>query len=502
VSERSVGRKSYRPWTPRQAFLLPPSPMEWLGEGHLVHFIIDVVERLDVASVEAAIAARDPRGTRPYSPRMMISLLLYGYCVGVFSSRKLARATYEDVACRVLCAGEHPHFTNINQFRLDHREAFAQLFVQVVRMCKRAGLVKLGHISTDGTKVLANASKHKAMTYERMQDEEVRLLAAINELLENADRVNREEDEKYGAGVAALDLPEELSRRENRVARIQEAMAELEREAARARATELLENAAGQWQKADDVSVDEEERGRAANRAAKSEAIAAELDPPDDDDDDKPASPDATDLPQHRPSTTPEGEPSPKAQRNFTDGDSRIMVMGGAYVQAYNAQIAVDDWSQVIVAQAVTNQAPDVQHLVPIIDRIGDALGEFPQRLSADNGYYSDANVDACTQRGIDAYIAAGRQAHGSSRDAPARPTLSPTKAAMKAKLETTDGHAIYARRKVIAEPPIGQIKGGQGFRRFSLRGLAKVRCEWALVCLTHNLLKLYRSAAPIPAMA
>lgn len=495
-----MGTKSYRPWTPRQPYLFPPSPTEWLPANHLVYFVLDVVDRLDLGAVEQAIAMKDPRGERPYSPRMMVALLIYGYCVGVFSSRKLAKATYEDVAFLVLAGGAHPYFTSINQFRLDHGEAFAALFVEVLRLCRRAGLVKLGHVATDGTKILASASKHKAMSYERMQDEEARLRGEINELLANADAADRSEDERYGVGIAAEDLPEELSRRETRLARIETAMAELKREAAKARAEQLLENADKQWQQAADPDVDAVERARATTRAAKSEAQAAELDPPDDDDE-PPASAGSADLPKHRVPTNAAGEPDPKAQRNFTDPDSRIMVAGGAYVQAYNAQLVVDETAQVIVAHAVTNQAPDGEHLVPMLDRVEGALGSTPQHLSADNGYYSDANVQHCEAKKIDSYIAAGRTPHAGSTTAPQR-ILSPTKAAMRTKLESADGHAIYARRKVIVEPAIGQIKSAQGFRRFSLRGLLKARCEWALVCLTHNLLKLFRASHPRAALA
>lgn len=485
-----MGKKSYRPWAPNQPYLLPPSPSDWLPQGHLAYFILDVVERLDLGAIERAIAEKDPRGERPYSPRLMVALLIYGYCVGIFSSRKLARATYEDVAVRVLAGEAHPYFTTVNQFRLDHREALAALFLQVLRLCRRAGLVKLGHVALDGTKVKANASKHKAMSYKRMTEEEARLRGEINDLLAQADAVDASEDEQYGVGVAPQDLPEELQRREARLERIAEAMAQLEREAAQTRAEELRRNAEGQWARAQDESIDGTERGRAATRAAKSEAKAAELDPPDDEDPPPPASDD--DLPQHRVPASEDGEPDPKAQRNFTDADSRIMVKGGAYVQAYNAQLVVDEKSQIIVAQAVTNLSPDQPHVVPMLDRVERNTGRKPKRISMDNGYYSDDNAAECASRGIDAYIAAGRTPHGDGGQAAG--TLSPTRAAMKAKLESPEGHAVYARRKAIVEPAIGQIKAAQGFRRFSLRGMAKVRCEWAWVCMTHNLLKLFRA--------
>lgn len=478
-------------------YLLPPSPTDWLPEDHLAYFILDVVERLDLGPIEAAMAAKDPRGERPYSPRMLLAVLIYGYCVGIFSSRKLARATYEDVAFRVLCGDTHPHFTTINQYRLDYREAFIGLFVQVLRLCKKAGLVKLGHVSIDGTKILANASKHKAMSYDRMQQEEARLRAEINELLANADAVDRAEDERYGVGVAPDDLPEELKRREDRVQRIEEAMAALKREAAQARAAELRKQAQAQRKKSQDGSVEEGERRRAATRATKREEHADELDPPDDDDPTRPAD---GDLPRHRVPTSPDGTPEPKAQRNFTDPDSRIMVKGGEYVQAYNAQIAVDAKAQVIVANAVTNQPPDVEHLLPMLDRVEQALGRQPKRASADSGYYSDANAAGCEARKVDGYIAVARTPHGAPpKEQPA--PVSATRAAMRKKVQSPEGREVYSRRKVIAEPPFGQIKSAQGFRRFMLRGLAKVRCEWALVCTTHNLLKLFR-AAFIPALA
>lgn len=492
-----VGTKSYRPWTPRQPYLLPPSPTEWLPEGHLAYFILDVVERLDLRTIEAAIAAKDPRGERPYSPRLVVALLIYGYCVGIFSSRKLARATYENVAVRVLAGNAHPHFTTLNQFRLDHRESFADLFVQVVKLCRRAGLVKLGHVAIDGTKVLANASKHKAMSYERMEEEEAQLRGEVSELLARADAADDAEDKQFGAGVAPDDLPEELRRREDRIARIEEARKQLDREAAQARAAELRQNADAQRQRAADESIDDVERKRAATRSAKSEARADELDPPGDDD---PPTPNAdADLPQHRVPTDTDGRPDPKAQRNFTDPDSRIMVKDGAYTQAYNTQLAVDAKAQIIVGQAVSNQPPDQQHLVPMISRVERTVGKAPKAVTADNGYYSDSNVKQCEEKGVDAHIAVGRTPHASTDKSPR--TLAPAKAAMKAKLESPEGAALYARRKVVVEPVIGQIKAAQGFRRFSLRGLAKVRCEWAWVCLTHNLLKLYR-ATWVPPLA
>jgi transposase len=247
--------KQYRPWAPTQSFLLPPSPLEWLPQDHLAYFLLDVVHSLDLGELERALQAKDPRGERPYPPAMMLALLIYAYCVGIFSSRKIARATYEDVAFRVLAGGEHPHFTTLNQFRLQHRSAFSGLFVQVLRLCQKAGLVKLGHVSIDGSKVLANASKHKAMSYKRMREEEARLQREIEALLGRADAADQQEDQQYGPGTAPQDLPEELQRREKRLARIREAKAALEQEAKEARAEELRENARAQREKACDGTV-------------------------------------------------------------------------------------------------------------------------------------------------------------------------------------------------------------------------------------------------------
>jgi transposase len=488
--------KSYRPWAPLQGYLLPPSPTEWLPKGHLAYFVLDVVEQLDLSAIERAIATKDPRGERPYSPRMLMAILLYGYCVGVFSSRRLARATYEDVAFRVLAGEAHPHFTTINDFRLVHGAALGDLFVQSVRLCARAGLVDLAHVSVDGAKILANASKHKAMSYKRMKDEEARLRAEVEALLRRADEVDREEDELYGAGADPwCDVPEELQRRESRIERIRAAKAELEREAAAARAQELRTNAAEQREKSADLAVDPIERKRAATRAAKSEAQAEEIDSDDD-----PRGSASGDLARHRVPHSPDGTPTPESQRNFTDPESRIMVKDGAYVQAYNAQAVVDDRAQVIVAQAVTNQGPDQQHLVPMLKLVRKTVGELPIRASADSGYFSTANVEYCEDHAIDAYVSVGRIDHRGQTQFNATAAHSEARDRMQAKLTTRLGRAYYRRRKVIVEPVFGQIQQARGFRRFSLRGLRKTGFEWALVCLTHNLLKLFRFGAPQPA--
>jgi transposase len=484
-----MAEKQYRPWTPLQTYLLPPSPTEWLPEGHLAYFILEVISIINLREIELAIEAKDPRGERPYSPAMMLGLLVYGYCVGVFSSRKIARATYEDVAFRLIAGESHPHFTRINQFRLDHGQAFAGLFVQILRLCQEAGMVKLGQVALDGSKVMANASKHKAMSHQRMREQEDRLQGEVEALLKRADDKDRQEDELYGVGCEPEDLPAELKRRETRLARIREAKAALEKEAAAARAAQLCENAVGQWQKAANQKVNRTDRARSATRAAVSEQRAFELGGDDDDDDQGNAT---GDLPRNRPPHHPDGTPKPKAQRNFTDPDSRIMMKDGAVLQAYNAQIVVDSECQVILAEAVSNQAADHDHLTPMIERMKRNCQSTPKKLCADSGYFSAQNALTCEQAGIDAYIPPQPWRDPASK----RRRLTDVqriRKRMREKVDSPDGKAIYARRKVIAEPPLGQIKQAQGFRRFSQRGLAKVRNEWSFVCMTHNLLKLFR---------
>jgi transposase len=480
---------------------MPPSPMEWLPEGHLAYFVLELVRELDLSAVEDAIQSKDPRGVRPYSPRMMTALLLYAYSTGVFSSRKIERATYQDVAFRVLAGGEHPDFTTVNAFRLAHREALSGLFVQVLRLCARAGLKTVGHVSLDGSKVQANASKHKAMSYGRMKDQEKRLAAECEALLFRAQQTDEREDEQYGRDRRAEDLPEEFQRRDVRLRRIREAKAALEREAAEARAAHLRELAAEQRQKAE-TALDPSERKRAATRATQSAQRADELSPRQDDDDDADGGGAATALPAHRVPTTPAGEPTDQAQRNFTDPDSRIMVRNGVFLQSYNAQAAVSE-SQVIVAHALTNQPPDQDHLVPMLERVRDNCSQLPEVLTADGGYLSEANVAYCENHGVDAYIAVRRK----DDDGAELGRLPMTQAQevrwhMHQKVTSSAGRAIYRLRKVLAEPVFGQIKQALGFRRFSLRGRHKAAAEWGIVCLCHNLLKLFRAAGSLRTLA
>jgi transposase len=493
--------KSYRPYAPDQSFLLPPSPSEWLPKGHLAYFVLDLVADLNLSEIERRLQAKDHRGERPYSPRMMMALLVYGYAVGVFSSRRIERATFEDVGFRILAAGEHPHFTTINEFRSIHRASFADLFQEVLATCMAAGLVKLGHVAIDGTKMKANASKHKAMSYDRMAKEEGRLKAEVEQLIAQAETVDAAEDKLYGVGQQPTDLPAEIQRREGRRERIRELRAALEKEAAKARAVELTDMADELRCKAAEPTTSPTQRESCTTLAAQHDQQAAEL---DDDDPDPPAM--DSDLPRNRPPAAPSGVPKPKAQRNFTDPDSRIMLRDGGFLQAYNAQIAVDEGHQIIVAAALSNQAPDVQYFEPMLRRVVDNCDAVPTTSTGDAGYFSADNVRAAEHMGTEPLISvAGHRSNGTLVDAsPVLPHLhTEPRAVMRARLLTPEGRAAYARRKATVEPVFGQIRACRGFRQFSLRGLLKVRCEWLLVCATHNLLKLWRATvAPLPAMA
>jgi len=466
--------------------------MEWLPEGHLAYFLLEIVRELDLHAIESVIQERDPRGERPYAPRMMTALILYAYCTGQFSSRRIERATYEDVAMRVIAGGAHPHFTSVNRFRLEHREALAGLFVQVLKLCAGVGLKTVGHVALDGSKVQANASKHKAMSYGRMKQDERRLQAEIEALLTRADQVDAAEDAKHGADQRGDELPEELQRRESRLNRIRAAKAELEREAAEARAGQLREQAEAQRKRAAAPTTPLKQQRLGATLAAKAEKKAQKISPRKDDDDDPGAS-GATQLSLHRVPTTRTGKPRDVAQRNFTDGDSRIMLRNGAYLQAYNAQAVVSE-DQVILAHGVTNHPIDTNQLVPMLERVAENCGEHAAIVTADSSYLSESNVTFCAKNGIDAYLALR------SSDAKKLVQVPDSEALvarwdMLQKISSPRGRRIYAMRKILVEPVFGQIKAAMGFRRFSLRGLRKVASEWGIVCLCHNLLKAFRAS-------
>lgn len=480
--------KRFRACDLNQPFLLPPSLQEWLPEGHLARFLGELVEGLDLSAIYSTYQRKDGRGLAAYHPLMMVRLLLYSYCVGVASSRQIERRTYEDVAFRYLAADQHPDHDTIAHFRQTHLAALAGLFLQALQLCEKAGLVKLGHVAIDGTKLQANASKHKAMSYERMTEKEQALQQEVEQLLAEAARVDAAEDAQHGKGRRGDELPAELARRESRLQKIAEAKAALEKEA---RERAVAAKAAAEAKLAE-RQKQEQARGKKCGG---------------------------------RPPQVPDPEqaqPEPKAQRNFTDPDSRIMKDGAtkSFVQGYNAQAAVDEAAQVIVACAITQQANDKQQLAPMLEQVKQNLGRKPEQATADSGYFSEAAVTDPNAEDVELLVAPERQKHGEQgaqetgavaaqaveREAAAVASAAapePSAAeAMRQKLSSAEGKAVYKMRKAVVEPVFGQIKERRGFRRFLLRGLKKVEAEWQIICLTHNLLKLFRAGVCPQALA
>src|SRR5947209_15302706 len=424
--------KTYRPYVPEQDLLLPPSLREWLPEDHLAFFVSDLIDQLDL-SVITTVYEDEERGYPPYHPVMLTKVLVYAYCVGVFSSRRIQRRLVEDVAFRVLAAGNEPDFRTIADFRKTHLTALRGFFEQVLRLAREMGAPRVGRVALDGSKIKANASKHKAMSYDRMRDKQRQLREEVKQLLDQAEAVDTAEDAEYGSDRRGDELPAELQRRESRLKRIREAK-------------------------------------RALEARAKEEA-AAKGEP------------------------TESAKPDPNVQYNFTDPESRIMKGPDGFVQAYNVQVAVDDL-QLIVGQAVTQETNDKKQLLPMITTIEQQSGDTPSQLLADAGYCSDENLTAIADTSIDAYISTRKQKHGERPGPCPRGPLPRTATRvdrMSRKLHRKAGAAVYAARKAIVEPVFGQIKQARGFRQFLLRGLEKVQGEWSLVCTTHNILKLYR---------
>lgn len=451
-------RKKFREYNPNQIMLLPPTLNEWLPENHLANFISDLVDQLDLSVIYNSYE-KELRGYPPYHPAMMLKVLLYAYCTGIYSSRKIAKACEDVVAFRVLSANQFPDFRTLSDFRKRHLEAFKEMFLQVLHIAQKAGMLSLGHVSLDGSKIKANASKHKAMSYGRMKQEEQRLCQEIEELMLRAQQTDQQEDVQHG-GKRGDELPEELSRRENRLTVIRNAMQALEHEADEKAKKERQQ----EKQRKDDEDEPPTDSGRKKRGRPRKE---------------KP-----------EPSV-----PNDKAQRNFTDPESRIMPSKEGFVQAYNVQAVVDEAHQLIVATAVTQQANDAGVLQTMVEEMERNTGVTAQKLSCDAGYFSQDDVAWLQEKGIDPYIATGRQKHHEIPESPRGriPQHYTTKQRMARKLKTKTGRAVYARRKVIVEPVFGQIKECRGFRRFSLRGLSKVQSEWSLVSLCHNLLKIFR---------
>ena len=431
---------NYLPYDPQQLMLLPEALHEWLPEGHLAYFISDTVDGLDLRAFHARYDKGGPRN-QPFHPAMMVKVLIYGYATGVFSSRKIARKLHEDVAFRVLAASNFPAHRTIRDFRAFHLKELSELFMQVVRLAREMGLVKLGTIAVDGTKVKANASRHKAMSYGHMLKAEVELKAQIEALLNRASTADEAEKNE-----PELDIPAEISRRQDRLDAIAAARSRLEQ---RQREADL-------------------ERGRT------------------EDDEQKPRGKDG--KPKGGRYKKPFGVPEVKAQDNFTDPDSRIMLRaGGGFDPAYNGQTAVDDTAHIIVAAELGNCAADVGELPKMLHAVKDNVGAYPAQTLADAGYRSEAVFEELAEH-TELVVALGREG---KKLAAIDPESLPCTAAMAAKMDTEQTRAAYRRRKWLADPPNGWIKNVLGFRQFSMRGLHRVQAEWKLVCLALNLRRM-----------
>ena len=451
--------KIFRAWKIDDPMLLPVSVQEFVDEKHLASFVLGVVrDELDLAKILSCYSSE--KGQPPFHPVMMTALLLYAYCCGIYASRRIAKACRERVDFMSIVALDAPDFRTISDFRKRHLKELQELFAQVLKLCDKAGLVKLGHVAVDGSKIKANASKHKAMSYGRMEARAKELEDEVKQWFAAAEATDAEEDELYGHDKQGDELPDWVANKQKRAERIRAAKAELEAEA----------------------------------KAAAEEKIKAQAE--------------ENKKEKQRKKALPSPEPDPKAQKNFTDPESRIMKGKDGFVQAYNGQITVDAQAQIIVAQHVTQCAADSPQLIPMVDAVEANLGRKPEQVSADCGYCSEANLEAMEKREIDAYVATGRAKHATAEQAEAatralttiavRPPSStqeaepPTRVeAMREKIKAGGYASPYRLRKQLPEPVFGQIKQARGFRQFLMRGVEKVRAEWALVCTAHNLLKL-----------
>jgi transposase len=446
----AVMSKTFRTWNIEQLQLLPVSVQDFVAADHLARFVVNLVrDELDLIAITGSYESE--KGQPPYHPVMMTALLLYGYCSGVYSSRRIAKACRERTDFMMIVALDAPDFRTISEFRRRHLAALEGLFVQVLHLCERAGLVKLGHVALDGTKIKANASKHKAMSYGHMKKREKELEAEVKGWLAAAEAADEAEDKAFGADKRGDELPDWVADKEKRLARIREAKAALEAEA----------KAAAEARAAQEAEAEKQRQAAGRKKPGKKAKSAS-------------------------------GEPAAKAQRNFTDPESRIMKSKDGFVQAYNAQAAVDGTAQVIVAHGLGNGQSDQEHLTACLDDIEKNLGRKPKEASADAGYCSEANLAELKERNISGYIATGRAKHPAKSN---RAKAGPLTRAMQTKLKRAGWRSRYRLRKQIVEPVFGQIKQARGFRQFLLRGIDKVTAEWAMICIAHNLLKLAKTA-------
>jgi transposase len=442
--------KTFRPWDVDQAWLLPPSVHQFVPPGHLAHFVRDTVrEALDLSAITGVYKAE--QGQPPYHPGMLVALLLYGYSRGIYSSRKLAQACEERVDVMAVTGLNRPDFRTISDFRKRHLSALQRLFVQVLRLCQAAGLVKLGHVAVDGTKLRANASKHKAMSYKHLVQQEPKLAAEVQSWLDQAAAADAAEDAQHGADRRGDETPDWMADKQRRLERIRTAKAQLEAEA-----------------KAGPGDADPDGPGPSSGMQERGARKAEPGDTPPD-----------------------------NAQRNFTDPDSRILPSGGGFIAGYNGQIAVDAAHQIIVAQRLATNPADFAALIPLVDQAQANLGRTLREVSGDTGFATEANLEAMAARRVRAYLSPGRIRHGQTDPAAGRVLKrKPRMQAMAETIRRAGRRSRYRLRKQVVEPVFGQIKQARGFRQFLLRGLNKVRGEWAIICTAHNLLKLHRAGA------
>jgi transposase len=437
--------KHFRPWKIDEVQLLPPSVQDYVAKDHVSRLIVALVrESLELCAISGSYTSG--LGQPPFDPRMMTALLLHGYASGLYSSRRIAKAGVERADFMMIVAGDPPDFRTISEFRRRHLRALAGLFVQVLKLAGKAGLVKLGHVALDGTKIKANASKHKAMSYQRMKKREAELAAEVDRWLQAAEAADAAEDKLYG-GRRGEEMPDWVADKQKRLEKIRQAKAELEAEAKTAAEAEQRRR-------------DQAEEKRVAEGRKKNGRTPA----------------------------PPKQEPDGKTQRNFTDPESRILKTKDGYIQGYNAQAAVDAKAQIIVAHGLTPSMSDQDQLVPLVDGIEHSLGRKPKEASADSGYLSEANLAALADRKISPYIATGRAKHPGNTK---RKVSGPLTKAMRNKLKQAGRRSRYRLRKQIVEPVFGQIKQARGFRQFLLRGIENVSGEWALICTAHNITKL-----------
>jgi len=443
--------KQFIPYNPEQILLLPPDLHDWLPDDHLVYFILDVLQEIDLSSFYKAYSSNF--GRRPYNPKMMVGLLIYAYCIGLTSSRKIEKACLDSVPFRILTSDRKPDHDTIAAFRAKQLKSLSIIFMEVLELCNKSGLLRLGNISIDGSKMRANASKHKAMSYDRMEKAVPELEKEIDDLLKEAEKVDAFEDAKYGKGKRIDELPNDLKNRKSRLEKIRRAKNDLEKEA--------LERQEEQLKK-------EKEAGKARKSKRKNKDKAT--------------------------------VPKPKVQKNFTDPESKIMMDGAtkAFRQGYNSQIAVDSKNQIILVSHVTNQANDKQQIIPVIEKLNKSIPSAKGcSITADAGYFSDENIKYL-EKDYDPYIATGRMKREKevlSVRGRLKKNATP-KEKMARKLRTKMGKNIYKMRKAIVEPVFGHIKQCQGIRNFRLRGIENVSYEWDFICATHNLLKLFRYGA------